>query len=105
MAWSAVVDRMQEIHHADSYAQLGKLRRKWNITSREDLRESIPDFQLIDVTRDAGFINKTESKTLHGMLNKRNRAAHPGRFNESFNSTLGYLEEVLDELHGFAGKP
>ena len=105
MAWAAVVDRLQYIHDDDGYAQLGAKRKKWSVVSVEDLREQVPDYQLIDATRDTGFVNKAQAKTLHGMLNARNRAAHPGPFNESLNSTLGYLEDVLSELGALVGKP
>jgi hypothetical protein len=105
LAWSALVSGLHEAHRNDGYVELAKVRPKWKISGDDQLREEHPEFQLIDASRDAGLISKSQGKTLHGLLNTRNRAAHPGRFRTSLNRTLGYLEDIVSELGVLAGKP
>ena len=98
MAWAAIADRLQELHVEDGFNALHNARPNWKEKSREELQEKRTEFAIIDASRDSGFLSKAQAKTFHGFLNQRNRAAHPGKFNPSFNSVLGYIEDVLSEL-------
>lgn len=98
MAWSALIDRIHEIHREDDYHSLRAARPKWNINSLENLRENYSEYQIIDATSESNLITKTQRKTLHSLLHDRNRSAHPSQYRPSFNQALGYLESILDEL-------
>lgn len=95
MAWAAVISRLEDVVAADGFVELNKARPRWKVASRDDLPN---EYQLIEAAKDAGFITKTKMKTLHGLLNARNRAAHPEGFRPHLNSTLGYLEDAITEL-------
>ncbi|MYD27591.1 MAG: hypothetical protein F4X03_01540 [Dehalococcoidia bacterium] len=105
LAWAALIERVQQIHDDDRYKAVKEVRPKWKVESLEDVRESVSEYQLIEATKESKFISKNQMKTLHGLLNTRNMAAHPGPFNDSFNKTLGYVEDVLSELNDLVGKP
>jgi len=97
MGWAALLSRLVDVIEADNWARLNAARPKSTVKSHDDLPN---DYQLIEAAKDAGFISKTTMKTLHGLLNTRNRAAHPGGFAPGLNTTLGYLEEAMTELRG-----
>lgn len=104
MAWSALIDRIHEIHKEDDYHSLRAARPKWNINSLENLRENYSEYHIIDATAESHLITKTQRKTLHSLLHDRNRSAHPSQYRPSFNQALGYLESILDELSVLAEK-
>jgi hypothetical protein len=98
MAWAALMDFVEEAITQHGLVNLAAIRPKWNTASLEDLRESVPESQIIDAGRDLKILTKNQSKALHGLLNKRNECAHPSDFFPDFNQTLGYIAEVMQRI-------
>lgn len=99
MAWAAFMDFLEDKICEDGLIKLKTVRPKWKANNKEELRESINEFQIVDVTRDLGICTKTQGKALHGLLNKRNECAHPSNFFPGLNETLGYLTELLTRIN------
>lgn len=98
MAWAGFMDFYEEKLASDGLKKLRTLRPKWRAGSIEELREEVNEYQLIDAARDLALCGKTESKALHGLLNKRNECAHPSDYFPSLNETLGYISEILQRI-------
>lgn len=98
MGWAAFMDFLECKLCDDGMKKLKATRPKWSAASREELRESIVEYQLIEAARDLGLCGKTQMKALHGLLNKRNECAHPSNFFPGLNETLGYLSELLERI-------
>lgn len=89
LAWSGFTEFLYEPF---TIGKVGTLRPK--ITTQDDL-DRASDFDLIQVGKELGFYNETTKKTLHGLLNDRNRCAHGSRYDPDLNETLGYLSKIL----------
>lgn len=98
MAWAALMDFVEQQIDTHGLPKLAAIRQKWNTSSLEDLRESVPESQIIDAGRDLKLLTKNHAKALHGLLNKRNECAHPSDFFPDFNQTLGYISEVMHRI-------
>jgi len=99
MAWAAFMDFLEEKIASKGFSALHKHYSKWPVfTSLENLRESVPEFQLIDTLGKLGICSKTPIKALHGLLNKRNECAHPSDFYPELNETLGYISELFKRI-------
>lgn len=98
MAWAAFMDFFEEKLASDGFVKLRAVRPEWVFTSIEDMREKIPEYQLIDASRDMTLCRKNEVKALWGLLNKRNECAHPSDFYPGLNETLGYMSELLNRI-------
>jgi hypothetical protein len=55
----------------------------------------LPDYDLIEVGKELGLYDNTAMKTLHGLLNDRNRCAHGSKYSPDLNETLGFLSKLL----------
>ncbi len=96
MAWAAFMDLLEEKLASDGLTALHAVRPKWNpYQTVEELRENVVEYQLLDAARDVGLLSKTATKTLHGMLSKRNECAHPSAHEPDLNEALGYVSELL----------
>lgn len=95
MAWSALIDRIQEVCSIDSFTKLNAVNPKWNISDLHQLRENFTEFAVIQAAHKAGLLRKTEMKALHGMLSRRNECAHPSDYYPDLNQTLGFISELL----------
>lgn len=98
MAWAAFIDHFEEHLAVDGIKAVAAARPKWPTTGIEDLRESVPERQLIEVGRDVGLLTKSDVKALLGLLNKRNECAHPSTYDPALNETLGYVSELLQRI-------
>lgn len=98
MAWAGFMDFLEEKISEDGLAKVRALRPKWKADSIEELREVVPESQLIDVARDLKLCTKNQAKAFYGLLNKRNECAHPSDYFPGLNETLGYISEVLQRL-------
>ena len=92
------MDFLEEKLASDGLKKLRAIRPAWKVATVEELRETVVEFQLIEVTRDLGLCTKTEMKALHGLLNKRNECAHPSDYFPSLNESLGYVSEILQRI-------
>lgn len=94
MAWTAVADLLLEV----SVHQRGKIlevRDKWSFTDKASLADERGDYAIIEALKVAGVITKTEMKTLHGLLHRRNQCAHRTDVYPTPNEALGYIDEAI----------
>lgn len=98
MAWSALMDFLEEKLAADGLRAVATARPKWPTQNIEALREQVNEFQLIEVAQVVGLCSKNEVKALHGLLNKRNECAHPSPYFPNLNEALGYVAEVMQRI-------
>src|SRR5579864_1646335 len=81
MAWSAFVDLLERKLNSDSLAKVHTKRPNWaKFGTVDELRENVPEHQLIEVAREVGLLSKAETKSVFGLLAKRNECAHPSGF-------------------------
>ncbi len=97
LAWAGFVDFLHSHVVAGGLPALKAARPNWTVRLAEDLRE-YADHQVIEAGKDLGLYNKTVMKALHGLLNKRNEAAHPSDYFPDLNETLGYVSEVFHRI-------
>jgi len=98
MAWAAFMDFLEEKVSAGKLAKLHEIRPAWPTRSIEELREGVPEHQIVEATRDLGLCTKNETKALLGLLNKRNECAHPNDFYPGLNETIGYVAEIINRI-------
>jgi hypothetical protein len=103
MAWAGLMDFVEELIDKKGFSELKKVRSKWNVSNLQDLRENIPESQIIDAAKDLRLYSKSISKALHGLLNKRNECAHPSDYYPNLNETLGYISEIINRIAIMAG--
>jgi len=104
LAWTALMDVIEEIIASDNFRKLNCIRPKWNINSIDDLREKISEYQIIQACKDLKIINRNEMRMLQGFLSKRNLCAHPSDFFPDLNQTLGYIADVLNMIKRIQSK-
>jgi len=105
LAWAAVVDYLENIVISKYIAEIKTRRPKWSIVSIEDLREQVPEHQLITFCGEVKLFTKTETKAFLGLLNRRNECAHPSNYFPSLNETLGFVSELLNRILTLQQKP
>jgi len=105
LAWTALMDLIESILASDGFKKLNSVRTKWNISSLDDLREKVPDFQIIETCKDLKLTNKSEMRILQGFLSKRNLCAHPSNFFPDYNQTLGYMADIMNMIKNVQNKP
>lgn len=98
LSWAGFMDYLEEKLASDGLVKLRAAYSSWSVTSIEELRENVVEFQVIEAARKLGLCTKTEMKALHGMLNKRNECAHPSDFYPDMNGSLGYISELLSRI-------
>lgn len=98
MAWAGFMDFIEEKLALDGFKKLRSIRSKWKFNTIEDLREEIPEYQLIEVSKDLGLCTRNETKSILGLLNKRNECAHPSSYFPSLNESLGYVSELIQRI-------
>ncbi len=98
MAWAGFMDYLEEKIISDNFNKLRKVRPSWPTKTIEDLREHIPEYQVVEVCKDMALCSKNETKALLGLLNKRNECAHPSNYSPDLNESLGFISEVLHRI-------
>jgi len=98
LAWTALIDLIENILASDKFARLKAIRPRWNINSSEELREEVSEFQIIEACKNLKLISKSEMRVLQGFLSKRNLCAHPSDFFPNYNQTLGYMADILSMI-------
>lgn len=105
MAWAAFIDYFEQKLASDGLIKVKSIKAGWNkYKTIEDLREDVPEHQLIEVSHDVRLLSKTEAKIILGLLSKRNECAHPSNFNPDLNESLGYVSELLNRIEQLQGK-
>jgi hypothetical protein len=105
MGWAAFMDFLQEKLASDNLAAVHVVRPNWaKWGTLDDLRENVPEAQMLDVARDVKLLTKAETKGLHGLLSKRNECAHPSGYSPGLNEALGYIAELLNRIPNINNK-
>ena len=105
MAWAAFIDLLEEKMAAESLKAVYVIRPAWKKHKTiEELRENIPEHQLLEAARDIDLLSKTATKTLLGLLSKRNECAHPSGYEPGLNEALGYISELLTRIKTLQSK-
>lgn len=99
MAWAAFMDFLEQKLASDGLAKVRSVRQGWaKYSTIEEIRENVPEYQLVEAARDVKLISKSGMKTLHGLLSKRNECAHPSSYKPGLNESLGYVSELLNRM-------
>ena len=105
MAWAAFIDYLEHKLASDGLIKVKASRPNWSqFSNLDELRESIPEFQLIEVAKDLKLLGKSEEKSIKGLLSKRNECAHPGHHKPDLNESLGYIAELLKRVERLQSK-
>jgi hypothetical protein len=93
------MDFIEEKILAKGFSLLHSIYPAWSkFKTLEELRENVPEYQLVECTKELKICSKTEVKALHGLLNKRNECAHPSDFYPELNESLGYISEIIKRI-------
>ncbi len=99
LAWTAFMDFLEEKISEDGLKTIHKAYPKWKkYKTIGELKDWISDYQLIEAGKKIGFLTKNETKTIHGLLSKRNECAHPGDYCPRYHEPLGYIDEILNRI-------
>jgi hypothetical protein len=98
MGWAGFIDFLEQKLGSDGLVKVKAARPNWTARNIEELREQVPEPQMIEVAQKIGLCNKGETKAMLGLLNKRNECAHPSDYWPDLNQTLGYLAELLSRI-------
>lgn len=98
LAWASLADYLQRLAARDGFLAINSVREKWALKDLDDLRERIGEHNLIEAMKAAKLITKTEKKSMHSLLNKRNECAHPTDYFPDLNQTLGYVSECITRI-------
>lgn len=97
LSWSGFfhvfIEKMYSLHEHD----IRKERPKWSFTNLHELKERIPEFQLLELAKKINFINSSDLHVYKGQLAKRNKCAHPTFYQPSLNEALGFMDEILQQ--------
>ena len=105
MAWAAFIDFLEQKLASDGLVKIKSVRPGWaKYNTIEEIRENIPEYQLIEAARDVKLLSKSETKTILGLLSKRNECAHPSNYNPGLNESLGYVAELLNRIEQLHNK-
>lgn len=105
MAWAGFMDYLENKMMSEYLTDIKGVRPKWSIKSIEDLREQVPEHQLITVCRQIKLFTKNEEKAFLGLLNTRNECAHPSNYSPNLNETLGFISQLLNRINTLQLKP
>lgn len=99
MAWTGFMDFLEQKIASDRFKELHSTYPAWSkYKTVEDLREYVSEYQIIEAARNIGLCTKSQTKALHGLLNKRNECAHPSKYYPQLNESLGYTSELLQRI-------
>jgi hypothetical protein len=98
MGWAAFMDFIEDKLGSDGLKRVKAERPAWKGSSMAEMREYVPEMQLVEICRDLGLCTKNETQALVGLLRKRNECAHPSNYFPGLNETLGYLSELLQRI-------
>jgi hypothetical protein len=105
MAWAAFMDLIEERMASDGLKAVRVARPAWSkYKTVEELRENVVEYQLLEAARDIGLLSKNATKSLLGLLSKRNECAHPSGYEPGLNESLGYISELLTRMKTLQAK-
>ena len=95
MAWAGFMDFLEQKLSSDGLVKVKSVKNGWNkFKTIEEIRENIPELQLIEAARDIGFLSKSEGKILLGLLSKRNECAHPSSYKPGLNESSRFYIRI-----------
>lgn len=97
MAWAGHFSLFSEKLLLNHQNDIHCARPKWSFTDLADLKEQVPESQILDVARDVGFIGKALLKMKQGQLSVRNQCAHPTLFRPNMNTAIGYVDDMIQQ--------
>jgi hypothetical protein len=103
MAWTAVADLLLEIS-VRYVAEIKEVRPNWAFTDKTSLSDERGDYAVIEALKAAKVISKSDMKTLHGLLHRRNLCAHRTDVFPTPNEALGYIDETIPAIKGLITK-
>lgn len=103
LSWIALADLMLEVAVA-KIAEVKLARPKWKYTDKTSLAEDHGDYAIAQALKEAGVISKSEMKTLHGLLHRRNQCAHRSDVFPTANEALGFVDEALPSARALLAK-
>lgn len=98
MAWAAFMDFLEDKLASDGLVKVRTQRPAWKSHDMHELREYVPERQLVEVAQAIGLCSKNETQSLVGLLQRRNECAHPSEYLPGLNETLGYLSELIQRI-------
>jgi len=98
IAWAGFMDFLETKLISEYLKDIKAEYPKWLVDNVEDLREQIPEYQLIVACKKVKFIRKSEEKALQGLLSTRNECAHPSNYIPDLNETLGFISQLLNRI-------
>jgi len=100
-AFAAVTDALHARIGRKGAIPVISTARKWpTLLTVEDLRDQT-DHAVAEAAKDAKVITKAEMKTFHGLLHRRNQAAHPSGAKPTMDEALGYISECIRLMDAF----
>ncbi len=105
MGWAAFMDFLEQKLASDGLVKVKSVRPAWiKYATIDEIRENFPEYQLIEAARDVKLLSKSETKTILGLLSKRNECAHPSNYRTDLNEALGYVAELLKRIEHLNNK-
>lgn len=98
MAWAAFMDFLEEKLQSDGLVKVRSIRPSWKGADMTEMREYVPERQLVEVCQHLGLATKNQTQALVSLLNRRNECAHPSSYYPGLNETLGYISELLQRV-------
>ena len=98
MAWAAFMDFLEDKISSDGLVKLRALRPNWKGQTMAEMREYVPERQLVEATHALSLVTKNEMNHLVGLLQRRNDCAHPSSYYPRLSETLGYISEILQRI-------
>jgi len=93
-SYAALADALHE--HVDKDGGLASLAAStgWTLSTRDDLQDH-PDHDVATAARRIGLVTKPQMKSFHGLLHRRNQAAHPTPYQPNLDEALGFVSESI----------
>jgi hypothetical protein len=100
-AFAAVTDALHARIDRKGAAPTIATLKKWpSLVTVEDLRD-YADYNVAEGAKEAKAITKTDMKTYHSLLHRRNQAAHPSGAKPTMDEALGYISECIRLMDAF----
>ena len=93
-AFAALVDALHERIDRKGALPIIAAARNWKLTTIEDIRDQA-DYNVAEAAKDAAVITKTQMKSFHGLLHRRNQSAHPSGARPTIDEALGFISECI----------
>lgn len=97
MSWAGHFNVFTESLVQKYEADIRSKRPKWKFRDAAELKESISEFQIIEIGKVVNFINRAQYRIFDGQLSLRNQCAHPTMFKPSMNSAIGYVDDMISQ--------